>query len=85
LNLTYDDTGGEKPCGCLLHAKFMKGLQDKAIEEVERQQHYAKSREYKAYLRGLGGRRRIWNDASSQYFDWRGLQDCGLMSAGGWM
>ncbi len=85
LNRTYGETGGESPCGCLLHAKLSKGLQEKAIEELARKEHYANSREYKAYLRDLGGRAKIWNEHSTPYHDWRSLEECGLMSAGGWL
>lgn len=54
LNLTYDEWGGEKASGCLLHAKFLDVLKDKALEELTRKQHYAASREYQAYARVIG-------------------------------
>jgi hypothetical protein len=43
LNLVYDEWGGEKASGCLLHAKFIHTLVDKAEEEMDRRQHYANS------------------------------------------
>ena len=36
LNLVFDDLGGEKACGVLLHAKFLNTLGDRAREEVAR-------------------------------------------------
>ena len=36
LNLVYDEWGGEKASGCLLHAKFIHTLVDKAAEEMDR-------------------------------------------------
>ncbi len=85
LNMTYDESGGEKPCGCLLHAKLMRGLHGKSIEELERKEHFANGREYKAYLRGMTKQNKIWTIHSSKFENWRNLQECGLMSAGGWI
>lgn len=85
LNQTYDEWGGEKATGCLLHAKFLDILKDKALEELERTQHYAASREYRAYSKVIGTGTRLWNESSVKYRDWRQLQDLGLMSAGSWI
>ena len=52
LNLVYDEWGGEKASGCLLHAKFLDTFAAKAEEEMERGQHYANSHEYRAYRAG---------------------------------
>ncbi len=46
LNQVYDEWGGEKASGCLLHAKFLDTFSDKAEEELDRRQHYADSHEY---------------------------------------
>ncbi len=85
LNLVYDEWGGEKATGCLLHTKFLDILQDKAAEELIRKEHYAASREYKSYHDQIGKGLRLWNETSSKYKDWRQLEDLGLMSAGGWL
>ncbi|MXU64688.1 glycosyltransferase family 2 protein [Oceanomicrobium pacificus] len=85
LNRVYDEWGGEKPTGCLLHAKFLNILNDKSVEELERRQHYAASREYRAYLRQDGLGRSLWTEESSTYKGWRQLEEMGLMSAGGWV
>ena len=49
LNMVYDEAGGEKTSGCLLHAKFLDTLIEKANEEQTRREHFAGGREYDAY------------------------------------
>ncbi|MEL6582481.1 MAG: glycosyltransferase family 2 protein [Pseudomonadota bacterium] len=85
LNRVFDEWGGEKTSGCLLHAKFLELLKDKSLEELERKQHYAASREYRAYLSGIESRTTLWNSASVKYTGWRQLEELGLMSTGGWI
>ncbi|MCQ0969252.1 glycosyltransferase family 2 protein (plasmid) [Paracoccus sp. TK19116] len=84
LNRTYDEEGGEMASGCLLHAKFLSTFGAKATEELDRRQHYANSREYRAYQAGLMGRSRLWCAQSQEYRDWHQLEDLGLMSRGHW-
>ncbi|WP_103257376.1 glycosyltransferase family 2 protein [Tabrizicola aquatica] len=84
LNLTYDDGGGEKPSGCLLHAKFLDTFAAKAEEEMRRGQHYAESHEYRAYQEGLSRERDLWCPRSEKYINWRQLEILGLMSKGNW-
>ncbi|MDO5703772.1 MAG: glycosyltransferase family 2 protein [Paracoccus sp. (in: a-proteobacteria)] len=84
LNLLYDEDGGEAISGCLLHAKFLSTLTQKAAEELDRRQHYAGSQEYRAYHRAVGQGVDLWCAASREYSDWRQLEDLGLMSRGGW-
>lgn len=84
LNLVHDTWGGEKASGCLLHAKFLANLTDKAAEELARGQHYAGSREYRAYADGLEGRAVLWHAWSERFINWRQLEILGLMSKGSW-
>jgi len=84
LNLTYDDQGGERPSGCLLHAKFLDTFALKAQEELERGQHYAESHEYRAYREGIAEERDLWCNWSEKYVNWRQLEVLGLMSKGNW-
>jgi len=84
LNLVYDAWGGEKASGCLLHAKFLASLTDKAQEELARGEHYAGSREYRAYAEGLEGRADLWTAWSERFINWRQLEILGLMSKGSW-
>ncbi|MCB6178063.1 glycosyltransferase family 2 protein [Rhodobacter sp. Har01] len=84
LNLVFDEWGGEKASGCLLHAKFLDTFAAKAAEEVNRGQHYADSREYKAYIEGLKDQPDFWCKWSEKYINWRQLEILGLMSKGNW-
>ncbi|WP_068116084.1 glycosyltransferase family 2 protein [Tropicimonas marinistellae] len=84
LNRVYDDHGGEKTSGALLHAKFLDTLANKASEELERNQHYAGGREYRAYNEHLQDGAVLWNKWSEKYINWRQLEILGLMSKGNW-
>ena len=84
LNLTYDQSGGEKTSGALLHAKFLHPLGEKAAEEATRRQHYAGGREYAAYRAGLAEGLDLWTEWSERYINWRQLEILGLMSKGNW-
>lgn len=84
LNLVYEEWGGEKASGCLLHAKFLDTFGAKAQEELARGEHYADSREYKAYLEGLEAQPELWCKLSEKYINWRQLEILGLMSKGNW-
>lgn len=84
LNQVYDEWGGEKASGCLLHAKFLDTFSHKASEELSRKQHYAASHEYKAYHKHLKDNPDLWCKWSEKYINWRQLEILGLMSKGNW-
>lgn len=84
LNAVYDEFGGERASGCLLHAKFLSTLPAKVEEELSRKEHFADSREYEAYAKALGADRRLWTKWSEKYINWRQLEILGLMSKGNW-
>lgn len=84
LNLVYDEWGGEKASGCLLHAKFLDTLAAKSAEEMVRRQHYSNSDEYRAYGEGLRSNPDLWCKWSEKYINWRQLEILGLMSKGNW-
>jgi hypothetical protein len=84
LNQTYDEWGGEKASGCLLHAKFLDTFAVKAREEMERRQHYANSHEYTAYRAAISKEPDLWCKWSEKYINWRQLEILGLMSKGNW-
>lgn len=84
LNLVYDEWGGEKASGLLLHTKFLDTFSVKAREELQRGQHYANSVEYKAYAQGLSEHPDLWCKWSEKYINWRQLEILGLMSKGNW-
>jgi hypothetical protein len=84
LNLVYDEWGGEKVSGVLLHTKFLDTFTTKAQEELERKQHYGASKEYKAYAARLSDNPDLWCRWSEKYINWRQLEILGLMSKGNW-
>ena len=84
LNQVYDEWGGEKASGCLLHAKFLDTFAAKAEEEMERRQHYANSHEYRAYRAAVSTQPDLWCKWSEKYINWRQLEILGLMSKGNW-
>jgi len=84
LNKVYEEWGGEKASGCLLHAKFLDTFGAKAKEELARGQHYANSHEYKAYHDAMQDDPDLWCKWSEKYINWRQLEILGLMSKGNW-
>jgi hypothetical protein len=84
LNLVYDEWGGERACGMLLHTKFLDMFAAKADEELRRKQHYSASMEYKAYAEGGRDTSGLWCKGSEKYINWRQLDILGLMSKGNW-
>ncbi|MFV1874420.1 glycosyltransferase family 2 protein [Nioella sp.] len=84
LNLVFDEWGGEKASGVLMHAKFLDTFTTKAREELQRKQHYANSHEYKAYAAGLQADPNLWCKWSERFINWRQLEILGLMSKGNW-
>ncbi|NNF24268.1 MAG: glycosyltransferase family 2 protein [Rhodobacteraceae bacterium] len=84
LNLVYDEWGGEKASGCLLHAKFLNTFAQKSEEELQRRQHYANSHEYRAYNKRLRENPEFWCSWSEKYINWRQLEILGIMSKGNW-
>jgi len=84
LNQVYDEWGGEKASGVLLHAKFIDTFTLKAAEELARSQHYSASVEYKAYADSMRDDPELWCKWSEKYINWRQLEILGLMSKGNW-
>lgn len=84
LNRVYDEWGGEKASGCLLHAKFLDTFAQKSAEELHRRQHYAASREYLVYHAQAAQNPDLWCRWSEKYINWRQMEILGLMSKGNW-
>ncbi|MCW8842543.1 MAG: glycosyltransferase family 2 protein [Rhodobacteraceae bacterium] len=84
LNLVFDEWGGEKASGVLLHTKFLDTFSAKAAEELQRREHYSKSVEYLAYAQSLDDDPELWCKWSEKYINWRQLEILGLMSKGNW-
>jgi hypothetical protein len=72
------------PTGCLLHFKYLSLFQNKVLEEMERKQHYAGSREYKRYAEMFEKKTHLWCEGSARFQGWRQLVDLGLMNVGRW-
>lgn len=85
VNLVYDRNGGERISGILLHAKFLSTFAEKAVEELDRRQHYNNSVEYKAYHSVISRDHDMWTEESVAYEDWRQLERLGLISRGHWI
>lgn len=85
LNVCYAVDGGELACGCLLHTKLVGDMYSKATEELDRQQHFANGREYRAFLAADGNNVCLWSEHSTPYHNWRTLEKSGLLSSGGWL
>ncbi|WBU63965.1 glycosyltransferase family 2 protein [Paracoccus aerodenitrificans] len=85
LNLVYDENGGERISGVLLHAKFLSTLIEKSSEEMQRGEHYANSVEYRAYNQELHSDMVLLTPESRSFEDWRQLEELGLMSLGNWV
>jgi hypothetical protein len=84
LNAVYDETGGERISGVLLHTKFLPEIVRKSAEERERREHFANSDLYEGYYDGLTRSPDLWSEVSARYTGWRQLEALGLMSRGGW-
>ncbi|TFL17578.1 glycosyltransferase family 2 protein [Jannaschia formosa] len=84
LNRTFEEAGGEKASGVLLHAKFLDTFGARAEEEAARGEHYRAADEYRAYAEGLEGGRDLWCRWSERYINWRQLEILGLISKGNW-
>ncbi len=84
LNLTFAHNGGQRASGVLMHTKFLHMFSDKAEEELKRNEHYARSREYRSYANHRGRNDNLWTEHSAKYEGWRQLQDIGLLSSGDW-
>lgn len=85
LNAVFDETGGERTSGVLLHTKFLPTILDKSVEEKARRQHFADPARYQAYYDGLIADPVLRCPASREYTGWRQLEALGLMSRGGWV
>ena len=82
LNRYHDEGGREKPCGVLLHTKFLPGIGSRAREDKARGQQYVKGPEHLAYYDALSRAPDMWTQESRRYAGWRQLVDTGADVAG---
>lgn len=82
LNHLYDGPGDARPCGALLHTKFLADAVARAREDIERRQHFSDPDRMRAYNEALASDPILFGDTSTRYTGWRQLVDLGLMSDG---
>jgi hypothetical protein len=84
LNLVYDEWGGEKASGCLLHAKFLTPWATRREEELKRGRALRGRARIPGLCRRPDERTDLWCKWSEKYINWRQLEILGLMSKGNW-
>ena len=83
LNQVYEEWGGEKASGALLHTKLiLRHLATKREEEMQRNQHYRRIGGISRLCRPAGRQAVFWCKWSEKYINWRQLEILGLMSKG---
>ncbi len=85
LNHVYDEDGGEKTSGILLHTKFLNTVVEKSAEEKARREHFNNSDLYEDYYDALIDNPDLWCEHSTRITGWRQLESMGLMSRGNWI
>lgn len=85
LNHVYDETGGERTSGILLHTKFLHTIVDRSAQEKHRREHFANSDLYESYYDSLTENPDLWCPCSTRLISWRQLEAMGLMSKGNWI
>jgi glycosyltransferase involved in cell wall biosynthesis len=85
LNEVYDQQGGERTTGLLLHTKFLNVVVEKSAEEKRRGQHFGNAGDFAGYYDRVTASPDLWSPASTRLSGWRQLEALGLMSRGGWV
>ncbi|QGY00085.1 glycosyltransferase family 2 protein [Roseovarius faecimaris] len=85
LNHVYDEAGGERTSGILLHTKFLHTIVERSAEEKHRAEHFANSDLYDTYYDSLTRNPDLWCEKSTRLISWRQLEAMGLMSKGNWI
>lgn len=82
LNGWYDGPGDMRPCGVLLHTKFMPDIVSRSAHEKLRGEHFHDPSKFCDYYDQIAAQPSLWHDGAQEYQGWEQLQDLGLMSAG---
>ncbi|MDO9639288.1 MAG: glycosyltransferase family 2 protein [Pseudotabrizicola sp.] len=85
MNAVFEQEGGERISGLLLHTKFLSEIIPKSAEEKDRQQHFSNSALYDRYYEAVIDDPVLYSPGSEQLTSWRRLEALGLMSRGGWV
>ncbi|MCB1444685.1 MAG: glycosyltransferase family 2 protein [Rhizobiaceae bacterium] len=83
MNL-YDAQVPDNICGALFHFKFFASLNEKAVEEMKRKQHYQGGTEYERY-KEINSANFYEEGLSERYISPEQLISIGLMSRGNWL
>ncbi len=84
LNLAYEGPGDDRPCGVLLHTKFLPSIVSRSVEEKARQEHFGAPGQYDSYYDAVSCNPDLWCPDSVELRDWKQLEGLGLMTAGDW-
>ncbi len=83
LNTKY---AAQHTTGALLHFKFLHTLMEKIEEEMQAQQHWGDSAEYKQYHATLKAQTDLHDaSVSIRYASWHTLEASGLLNRGEWL
>ncbi len=80
-NLAYDGPGDSRPCGVLLHTKFLPNAIEKSREEKLRKQHFGQPDAFDGYYDAVIDAPVLWHEGSVAYQGWEQLVSLGLMSS----
>lgn len=85
MNAVFDEKGGERISGVLLHTKFLPQIAEKSREDLQRRQHFTDPSRFGHYYEGLLEDPTLFCAQSKRYEGWRQLEGLGLISRGGWL
>ncbi len=84
LNRLYDGPGEMRPCGVLLHTKFLPDAPRRAAEEKGRGQHFHDPGAFEEYYDALSAGPDLWWDGAARYTGPGDLVARGLMAPIDW-
>lgn len=84
LNAVYDQSGGQKISGVLLHVKFLSTLEEKLTDALSTSEHYQESAEYQRYTDQMANSPSLFIPDAGTFKTWTQLETLGVMSRGAW-
>ncbi|MCB1334345.1 MAG: glycosyltransferase family 2 protein [Roseivivax sp.] len=85
LNRAYDGPADRRPCGVLLHTKFLPGIVARSAQEKARQQHFTRPEAFDGYYDAIGRKPTLWYDETRRYDGPKSLIEAGLMPPIAWL
>lgn len=80
MNLCYDGPGDPRPCGALLHTKFLPSIVSKSETEQQRAEHFTHPEKFGDYYAKIAEAPDLWHDQSQLYEGPEQLVRLGLMA-----